>query len=259
MTTALRYARPRARVSLRVWLPSGSLLLLLVALIGLVGMPYVVLMPIFAGDILHGDGATYGFLLGSSGVGALAGSLYLASRRTVLGRDAAIAAMSGLFGIGLFAFSFSRSCRFRWPCWSSWDLPSSCSWRPATRFCKQLSTTARPRDGLYDSAFLGSLPWEVCAGSHRLDDRRSRDTLHLGSLLSSGRNCLRPAIRGLRVKTFIRRFTLGWVSSRQWRPACNRRPSKRFRRKRVDESEQVEAAPHGGILSRSCISATAAS
>ncbi len=89
--------------------PPVRSLLLLVALIGLVGMPYVVLMPIFAGDILHGDERTYGFLLGSSGVGALAGSLYLASRRTVLGLGRWIAAMSGLFGIGLFAFSFSRS------------------------------------------------------------------------------------------------------------------------------------------------------
>jgi MFS family permease len=78
-------------------------------LIGLVGMPYAVLMPIFAGDILHGDERTYGFLLGSSGVGALAGSLYLASRRTVLGLGRWIAAMSGVFGIGLFVFSFSRS------------------------------------------------------------------------------------------------------------------------------------------------------
>jgi MFS family permease len=89
--------------------PPVRSLLLLVALIGLVGMPYAVLMPIFAGDILHGDERTYGFLLGSSGVGALAGSLYLASRRTVLGLGRWIAAMSGVFGIGLFVFSFSRS------------------------------------------------------------------------------------------------------------------------------------------------------
>jgi MFS family permease len=89
--------------------PPVRSLLLLVALIGLVGMPYAVLMPIFAGDILHGDERTYGFLLGSSGVGALVGSLYLASRRTVLGLGRWIAAMSGVFGIGLFVFSFSRS------------------------------------------------------------------------------------------------------------------------------------------------------
>jgi MFS family permease len=89
--------------------PPVRALLLLVALIGLVGMPYAVLMPIFADQILHGNAQTYGLLVGSSGVGALAGSLYLASRRTVLGLGRWIAAMSGLFGIGLIAFSFSTS------------------------------------------------------------------------------------------------------------------------------------------------------
>jgi MFS family permease len=89
--------------------PPVRALLLLVALIGLVGMPYAVLMPIFADQVLHGDARTYGLLVGSSGVGALAGSLYLASRRTVLGLGRWIAAMSGLFGIGLIAFSFSTN------------------------------------------------------------------------------------------------------------------------------------------------------
>jgi MFS family permease len=88
--------------------PPVRALLLLVALIGLVGMPYVVLMPIFADQVLHGGARTYGLLVGSSGVGALAGSLYLASRRTVLGLGRWIAAMAATFGIGLIAFSFSR-------------------------------------------------------------------------------------------------------------------------------------------------------
>ena len=89
--------------------PPVRALLLLVALIGLVGMPYVVLMPIIAGEVLHGGPRVYGLLIGASGVGALIGSLYLASRRTVLGLGRWIAAMTGTFGIGLVAFSFSRS------------------------------------------------------------------------------------------------------------------------------------------------------
>jgi MFS family permease len=89
--------------------PPVRALLLLVALIGLVGMPYVVLMPIFAGEILHGGARTLGVLIGSSGVGALIGSLYLASRSTVVGLGRWIAAMTAVFGIGLIAFSFSRS------------------------------------------------------------------------------------------------------------------------------------------------------
>jgi MFS family permease len=83
-------------------------ILLLVAMTGLVGMPYVVLLPIFAGDILHGDARTFGFLAGASGVGALTGSLYLASRSTVVGLGRWIAGTAASFGLALIAFSFSR-------------------------------------------------------------------------------------------------------------------------------------------------------
>jgi len=87
--------------------PIRSVLLLL-ALISLVGMPYRVLMPVFARDILHGGPDTLGFLMASSGVGALMGSIYLASRKSVLGLGKWIALASSIFGIGLIAFSLSR-------------------------------------------------------------------------------------------------------------------------------------------------------
>jgi MFS family permease len=83
-------------------------ILLLVALTGLVGMPYIVFLPIFAGDVLLGDARTFGFLAGASGVGALSGSLYLASRNTVVGLGRWIAVTSATFGLALIAFSFSR-------------------------------------------------------------------------------------------------------------------------------------------------------
>jgi MFS family permease len=84
-------------------------ILILVAVTGLVGMPYVVLLPIFAGDILHGDVRTFGFLAGASGVGALCGSLYLASRSTVVGLGRWIAGTSASFGLALVALSYSTS------------------------------------------------------------------------------------------------------------------------------------------------------
>jgi predicted MFS family arabinose efflux permease len=62
-------------------------ILLIVALIGFMGMPYTVLMPIFAKDILRGGPDALGFLMGSAGLGALAGVLYLASKKSVLGLD----------------------------------------------------------------------------------------------------------------------------------------------------------------------------
>ncbi len=83
-------------------------LLILVALVSLVGMPYVVLMPIFAREILGGGPSTLGFLMASSGVGALGGALFLAARRDFkrAGRLIPVAAM--IFGGGLVLFSFSR-------------------------------------------------------------------------------------------------------------------------------------------------------
>src|SRR5207244_10075826 len=58
-------------------------LLLNVALIGTMGMPYAVLMPVFASKILHGGPHTLGLLMTASGTGALVGTIYLASRHTV--------------------------------------------------------------------------------------------------------------------------------------------------------------------------------
>ena len=82
--------------------------LLLLALVGTMGMPYTVLMPAIASQILHGGPHTLGYLMTASGVGALAGAFYLASRRSVLGLGRAIVIASITFGLGLVAFSFSH-------------------------------------------------------------------------------------------------------------------------------------------------------
>ncbi len=89
--------------------PVRSLLLLL-GLVSLVGMPYVVLMPIFADRILHGGARGLGVLMSATGIGALVGALVLASRSSGirgLGRWAALA--SSGFGLSLVLFSASRS------------------------------------------------------------------------------------------------------------------------------------------------------
>ncbi len=87
--------------------PIKSIILLL-ALISLVGVPYAVLMPVFVKEILHGDSHTFGFLMGASGIGALSGAVYLASRKTVLGLGRIIPLAAGIFGSGLIIFSLSR-------------------------------------------------------------------------------------------------------------------------------------------------------
>ncbi|MBP1737726.1 MAG: arabinose efflux permease family protein [Deltaproteobacteria bacterium] len=87
--------------------PIRSVLLLL-ALVSFMGMPYTVLMPIFAEQILHGGPQALGFLMGATGVGALAGAMFLASRKNVLGLGRIIVFASSVFGLGLIAFSLSR-------------------------------------------------------------------------------------------------------------------------------------------------------
>jgi len=84
-------------------------LLLMLGLISLVGMPYTVLMPIFADTILHGGARGLGILMGATGVGALFGALTLAAKTGVKGLGRWVAYSCGSFGVSLFLFSFSRS------------------------------------------------------------------------------------------------------------------------------------------------------
>ncbi len=84
-------------------------ILLLLALISLMGVPYQVLMPVFAKDIFHGGPETLGIIMASSGVGALIGAVYLASRKNVRGLGRLITIAAGLFGVGIIAISFSRN------------------------------------------------------------------------------------------------------------------------------------------------------
>jgi hypothetical protein len=83
--------------------------LLLLGLVSLTGMPYAVLMPIFADKILHSDARGLGLLMGSTGVGALAATLVMAARREVHGLGRWINYASTGFGASLILFSFSRS------------------------------------------------------------------------------------------------------------------------------------------------------
>ena len=82
--------------------------MLLLCVASLMGMPYMVLMPIFAGTILHGGPHTLGFLMGATGVGALTGAVLLAARKTVLGLGRVVPLAATAFGAGLIVFAFSR-------------------------------------------------------------------------------------------------------------------------------------------------------
>jgi len=83
-------------------------LLLLLGVVSLVGMPYTVLMPVFADRILHGGARGLGILMGATGVGALLGALTLALRSGVRGLGRWVAVCCVGFGVSLFLFAFSR-------------------------------------------------------------------------------------------------------------------------------------------------------
>lgn len=87
--------------------PVRSILLLL-ALMSLLGMPYTVLMPIFAARVLKGGAHTLGFLMAASGVGALTGAINLAVRKSVRGLGKMLPIATAVFGVGLMGFSQSR-------------------------------------------------------------------------------------------------------------------------------------------------------
>jgi MFS family permease len=84
-------------------------ILLLFALLSLMGWPFMVLMPIFAAQVLHGGPHTLGFLMGAVGVGSLISALSLVLRRSVRGLTRVIPIAAAVFGVGLIAFGLSNT------------------------------------------------------------------------------------------------------------------------------------------------------
>jgi MFS family permease len=108
----------RARASMLVQLREGwdfvrgfapiRTILLLFSLVSLMGMPFMVLMPIFAAQVLHGGPHTLGFLMAAMGVGSLASALSLVLRKSVRGLLKMIPIAAGCFGLGLILFGLSH-------------------------------------------------------------------------------------------------------------------------------------------------------
>jgi MFS family permease len=91
----------------RMAMPIMALLLLL-GLLSLVAMPYAVLMPIFADQILHGGARGMGILMGFSGIGALGAALVLAARSSLKGMGKWVAGAAGGLGVALVLFAASK-------------------------------------------------------------------------------------------------------------------------------------------------------
>jgi MFS family permease len=148
--------------------PPIRYIILLLAMVSLVGMPYVILMPVFAGKILHGGPHTFGFLMAAAGTGALTGAIYLASRKSVLGLGRIIPLSTATFGFGLIAFSLSRTL------WLSLPLMFVTGLGMMTQMvaCNTIIQTIVDDDkrgrtmSIYVMAFIGTAPFgSLIAGS----------------------------------------------------------------------------------------------
>ena len=88
--------------------PHIRALMLLLGAVSMLGMPYAVLMPIFADQILHAGAHGLGILMGFSGAGALLGAITLAFKKRVQGLGMWVTVSAGMFGVALIGFAFSR-------------------------------------------------------------------------------------------------------------------------------------------------------
>ena len=106
LAEGLRYARST---------PHVRAVLALIAVLSLTAMPYTVLLPVFAGTVLHTDANGLGWLMAATGMGALAGALRIARRGTIRGLGRLIAGATLLFGVSLLALAASTALWFSIP------------------------------------------------------------------------------------------------------------------------------------------------
>ena len=88
--------------------PPMRTILLLFSIVSLMGYPYMVLLPIFAGQVFHGGPYTLGWLTAASGLGALISAISLAFRKSVVGLTRMIQMSSATLGLALILFGFSH-------------------------------------------------------------------------------------------------------------------------------------------------------
>jgi MFS family permease len=178
--------------------------LLLLSLVSLMGMPYTVLMPVVATQVLHGGPHTLGFLMGASGFGALLGTLYLASRPTVLGLGRIIAVSAAAFGLALAAFSLSRALWLSLPLMLLTGMAMMVQ-MAASNTLLQTITDEDKRGrvmSFYAMAFFGTAPLGSLMAGALADRLGAPDTILVGGLA-----CIAGAFVFFRQLPELRRLT----------------------------------------------------
>ena len=196
----------------------------------LVGVPYSVMMPVFAATVFQGGPHTLGILMTSSGCGALLGALWLAQRRSVVGLGRIIPIASALFGAGLIAFSFTHVLWLAIPCLVVAGFGFMVQMASSNTVIQTIvDDEKRGRVmSFYMMAFLGTAPFgSLIAGwlssrigaPHTLLARRR--VLHSWGAVV----CERPSGDPRRQCV---RYTSGWAFFRKWPPVSPTPPNCRF-------------------------------
>ena len=161
-------------------------LLLLLGVVSLVGMPYTVLMPVFADHILHGGAKGLGILMGFTGIGALFGALTLALRTGIKGLGKLISICCAGFGVSLIAFAFSKlfwlSAFLLIPVGFFIMLQMACS---NTLIQAMVPDALRGRVmAVYSMMFMGMAPFGALLGGALADRLGAPITVAVGGLAS---------------------------------------------------------------------------
>jgi MFS family permease len=192
--------------------PIRSIILLL-ALVSLVGVPYAVLMPIFATAVFRGGPNTLGVLMAASGCGALGGALWLAQRKSVIGLGRIIPIATALFGAGLIAFSFSRVLWIAVPCLIVAGFGFMVQMAASNTVIQTIVEDAKRGRvmSFYMMAFLGTAPFGSLIAGWMSSRIGAPETLRIGGLccaagalwFSSELPAIRTAVRPIYIRMGI--------------------------------------------------------
>lgn len=89
--------------------PSIGLIVLMLAIISLLVLPFDTLMPVFAQQIFKGNAATYGYMRSFLGLGAVCGTVFLASLRQGKNLRKILISFSVVLSVGLMCFSHTTN------------------------------------------------------------------------------------------------------------------------------------------------------
>lgn len=78
------------------------------SVVGVMAWPYTTLLPVFAGDVLHGGANALGYLTAAAGFGALVSALSLAARKTTAGLTRTICSSAAIAGAALIGFAMAH-------------------------------------------------------------------------------------------------------------------------------------------------------